>query len=174
MTADELVDALQEAWQGRRRGAFREVCAVDVHWEDPFCGEPIYGPEAIGDHAAILWEAFPDLRVEPSGERLGDGRFIAAPVQITGTHAGELPNVPPTGRVVAVQAVVYCELDPPREQLWRVRVFLDGYDAAVQVGVLPRRGSLAERALFVLRGFGARRGGSGEVEGGPPATRPPG
>jgi hypothetical protein len=73
---------------------------------------------------------------------------------------------------VSVHAIVYCELDPPRRRLWRVRVFLDGYDAAIQMGVLPRRGSLAERALLVVRGFGMRRGaGPGEVEGGPPATR---
>ncbi|HMS61926.1 MAG TPA: ester cyclase [Solirubrobacteraceae bacterium] len=172
MTPDELVDALQEAWQARRRGAFRDMLAVDVHWQDPFCAEPLYGPEAIGDHAATLWEAFPDARVEVSGERLGDGRFIAAPVRISGTHAGELPNLPPTGRPVSVHAIVYCELDPPRQRLWRVRVFLDGYDAAIQMGVLPKRGSLAERALLVVRGFGMRRGaGPGEVEGGPPATR---
>lgn len=172
MTPDELVDALQEAWQGRRRGAFRDMLAVDVHWQDPFCTEPLYGPEAIGDHAANLWEAFPDARVEASGERLGDGRFIAAPVRISGTHVGELPSLPPTGRAVSVHAVLYCELDPPRERLWRVRVFLDGYDAAVQVGVLPKRGSLAEKALLVVRGLGLRRGaGSGEVEGGPPAPR---
>ncbi len=29
--AEDLVDALQEAWTGRRRGAFRDVCAVDLH-----------------------------------------------------------------------------------------------------------------------------------------------
>jgi hypothetical protein len=42
------------------------------------------------------------------------------------------------------------------------------------MGVLPKRGSFAERAMLVVRGFGLRRAGSGEVEGGPPAPRPPG
>jgi hypothetical protein len=37
-----------------------------------------------------------------------------------------------------------------------VRGFFDLYDAAVQLGVLPSRGSLGERALLVLRGFGLR------------------
>ena len=55
-----------------------------------------------------------------------------------------------------MHAVLYCELDPPRERIWRVRVFLDAYDAAAQLGVLPRRGTLGERALLVLRGFGVR------------------
>jgi hypothetical protein len=168
--AEELVDALQEAWTGRRRGAGRDVCALDVHWQDPFLTEPLYGPEALGDHAATLWEAFPDARVEAAGERLGDGRFVAAPVRIVGTHLGELPSVPPTWRQFAVHAVLYCELDPPRERLWRVRAFFDAYDAGIQVGLLPRRGSLGERALMMVRGFGLRRGG-GEGQPGPPAER---
>jgi steroid delta-isomerase-like uncharacterized protein len=168
--AEDLVDALQEAWTGRRRSAFREVCAVDVHWEDPFLTEPLYGPEALGDHAATLWEAFPDAHVEAAGERLGDGRFVAAPVRIVGTHLGELPGLPATGRRVTVHAVLYCELDPPRERLWRVRAFFDAYDAGIQVGVLPRHGSLGERALMMVRGFGLRRGGA-EGQAGPPAPR---
>ncbi len=154
---EALLDALQGAWMGRRRGAFREMCAPDLHWEDPFCAEPLYGPDALADHAAQLWEAFPDAKVETAGARLMRGRFVGAPVKIGGTHLGELEGVTASGRYVLVHAVLYCELDPPGERLWRVRVFLDGYDAAVQVGLLPRRGSLGERALMVARGFGLRR-----------------
>jgi steroid delta-isomerase-like uncharacterized protein len=169
--SDELLDAFQAAWGARRRGAFREMCAADLHWEDPFCEEPLYGPEALADHAARLWEAFPDARVESAGQRLGDGRFVAAPVKISGTHLGELEGIPPTGRFVVVHALLYCELDPPRRAIWRVRAFFDAYDAAVQVGVLPRRGSMGERALLMVRGFGLRRQPPGTVPGGPPAER---
>lgn len=155
---ESLLDALQGAWMGRRRGAFREMCAPDVHWEDPFCTEPLHGPDAIAEHAARLWEAFPDAKVETAGSRLAHGRFVAAPVKLGGTHLGELEGVTASGHYVLVHAVLYCELDPPGEKLWRVRVFLDGYDTAVQVGLLPRRGSLGERALMLARGFGLRRG----------------
>ncbi|HEY5142325.1 MAG TPA: ester cyclase [Solirubrobacteraceae bacterium] len=157
VVVNDLLDDFQGAWTGRRRGAFRKMCAPDLHWEDPFCEEPLYGPEALADHAARLWEAFPDAKVEAAGERLFDGRFIAAPIRVSGTHLGEIEGIPPTGRYVVVHAVLYCELDPPREQLWRVRAFFDAYEAAVQVGVLPRRGSLGERALLALRGFGIGR-----------------
>jgi hypothetical protein len=37
-----------------------------------------------------------------------------------------------------------------------VRAFFDAYDAAVQLGVLPARGTFGERALLMLRGFGLR------------------
>ena len=38
----------------------------------------------------------------------------------------------------------------------RARGFFDLYDAAVQLGMLPARGSLAETALLLFRGFGLR------------------
>jgi hypothetical protein len=80
-------------------------------------------------------------------------------MKLLGTHRGELEGLTPTGRFVVVHAVLYAELDPERSRLWRVRVFLDAYGAAVQLGVLPARGTLGERALLMLRGFGLRSRG---------------
>jgi predicted ester cyclase len=153
---DELVDGLESALVGRDRSAFAAVCALDVHYEDPLTGPALRGCDALGDHAARLWVAAPDAQVERTGERLSDGRFLAAPIRVSGTHTGELPGMPATRRAFSVHAVLYCELDPPRERLWRVRAFFDLYDAAVQLGVLPAHGGVGERALMLLRGFGLR------------------
>ena len=57
-----------------------------------------------------------------------------------------------------MHGVVYCELRGTR--LLRVRVFFDLYDAAVQLGVLPARGGVGEKALLMLRGFGVRARGA--------------
>jgi steroid delta-isomerase-like uncharacterized protein len=153
---DELVDRWQAAWSGRDRSAFAAVCAPDVHYEDPVCGEPLDGPDEIAAHAARLWATFPDARIERTAARLTDGRYIAAPCKVLGTHRGELEGLPPTGRFLVVHVVFYCELDKVRRRLWRVRAFFDAYDAAVQLGVLPARGTFGERALLMLRGFGLR------------------
>ena len=51
--------------------------------------------------------------------------------------------------------MAYAEL--AGERVARIRVFFDLYAVAVQLGVLPRSGSLGERALMLLRGFGLRR-----------------
>ncbi|MGZ4278116.1 MAG: ester cyclase [Solirubrobacteraceae bacterium] len=155
----ELMDRFQAALVGRDPGAFSAVCTPDLHYEDPLCGDPLEGPEALGAHLQRLWTAFPDARVERTGERLSDGRFVAAPVKLLGTHRGELEGLAPTGRFAVVHAVLYCELDPEGTRLFRVRAFLDAYDAAVQLGVLPARGTLGERALLMLRGFGLRARG---------------
>ena len=156
---DDLIDRWQAAWVGRDRAAFIPLCTPDIHYEDPLCGEPLEGAAAVGDHAARLWAAFPDARIERTGERLTDGRFVAAPCKLLGTHRGELEGLAPTGRFVVMHLVSYCELDPDRKRLWHVRAFFDAYDAAVQLGVLPARGTLGERALFMLRGFGLRARG---------------
>jgi steroid delta-isomerase-like uncharacterized protein len=153
---EELLDGWQAAWSGRDRSAFAAVCAPDVHYEDPVCDQPLQGADQIARHAALLWKTFPDARVERTGSRLTDGRYVAAPCKILGTHRGELEGLPPTGRFMVVHTVFYCELDADRRRLWRVRAFFDAYDAAVQLGVLPARGTFGERALLMLRGFGLR------------------
>lgn len=153
---DDLLDRFQAAVSARDPGAVGAVCAPDLHYEDPFVPEPLTGSAALVTHMEQLWKAFPDARIERSGPRLHDGRFIAAPVKILGTHRGELSGLPPSGRFVVVQAVLFCELDGAQERLFRVRAFLDAYEAAVQVGVLPARGTLGSRALLALRGFGLR------------------
>jgi steroid delta-isomerase-like uncharacterized protein len=158
MTYDELIDRWEAAWTGKESSAFAELCAPDVHYEDPLTAEPLEGPAELGRHAARLWAAFPDARLEQTGQRLTDpsGQFIAAPSKLLATHREPLEGLPPTNRFVVVHCVFYCELEEGR--LRRVRAFFDLYDAAVQLGILPARGTLGEKALLVLRGFGLRAG----------------
>jgi steroid delta-isomerase-like uncharacterized protein len=162
--ADQLIDQWESAWSGREPAAFAELCTPDIHYEDPLTAEPLEGPAELGRHAARLWAAFPDARMERIGQRLTDtGKqrlsdigFIAAPSKLLATHRAPLEGLPPTNRFVVVHCVFYCEIESSR--LRRVRAFFDLYDAAVQLGVLPGRGTLGEKALLVLRGFGLRAG----------------
>ena len=135
-SVEQLVDRWQAAWTGRERRAFHEICAPDVHYEDPLCGEPLEGPDALADHAARLWATFPDARVERTGERLAGGPFVAAPCKVLGTHRGELEGLPASGRFVVVHLVCYLELDARGEQ---------GAARAVVLRRLRRRGA-ARRA----------------------------
>jgi predicted ester cyclase len=154
-----LVERFQAAWSASDPGhEFAAVCAPDLHYEDPLTFGALHGPGALTEHAVRLRTACPDARLESAGERLSNGHFVAAPVRVLGTHTGELLNVPPSGRALAAHAILYCELDEARRRIWRVRAFFDLYDAAIQLGVLPKPGSLGERALFMLRGFGLRAG----------------
>lgn len=159
MNVDGLFDGWEAAWSGRDTAAFAKVCSEDLHYEDPLTDEPLEGLEELGAHAERLWAGFPDARLERTGARLGRERFVAAPGKLLATHRAPLEGLPATNRFVVVHCVFYCELE--QERLLRVRAFFDLYDAATQLGVLPARGTMGEKALLVLRGFGLRaRGGS--------------
>ncbi len=155
MTVDALFDAWERAWSGRNPSAFVDVCTADVHYEDPLTPRPLSGVPAMAAHAERLWGAFPDARVNSAGERLTRGEFAAAPFVVLGTHRHALDGLPATGRPLRVHAVAYAQVADAR--LARVRVFFDLYAVAVQLGVLPPSGSLGERAMMLLRGFGLRR-----------------
>lgn len=153
---DELFDAWERAWSGRDPQGFEPVCdPEDVHYEDPLTPEPLESPEAIAGHAQRLWAGFPDARVQQTGPRLFDGERAAAPMKLLATHTQELEGLTATNRFIIVHGVAYAQLREGR--IHRIRVFFDLYDAAVQLGVLPKPGTLGEKALLMLRGFGLRQ-----------------
>jgi len=154
MKLDELFDGWESAWSGNEARAFEQLCTADIHYEDPLTAEPLEGVDELGAHAERLWAAFTDARLERTGERLSDGRYVAAPAKLLGTHRAPLEGLPATNRFVVVHCVFYCELN--HDRLHRVRAFFDLYEAATQLGVLPGRGTLGEKALLMLRGFGLR------------------
>ena len=154
MHTDAVFDAWERAWSGRDPSAFGRVCHPDVRYEDPLTPEPLAGPDAIAAHADDLWRAFPDARVNATGDRLGDGVHACAPCKILGTHEGRIGGVTRTGRFLVVHALVYAELEDRR--LLRARAFFDVHGAATALGVLPQPGTMGEKALLLLRGFGLR------------------
>jgi steroid delta-isomerase-like uncharacterized protein len=156
VSADALIDGWQAAWSGHDPSAFGDVCATGVQYEDPLTEQPLNGLDALAEHAGRLWEAFPDARLERTGERLASGDLVAAPCKLVATHRLPLGGLPATNRFVVMHCVFYCELQ--RERLFRVRGFYDVYDVARQLGVLPAFGTMGGKALLMLRGFGFRRG----------------
>jgi steroid delta-isomerase-like uncharacterized protein len=152
LAPDLLADRWVEAWVS---GRFAAVCTVDVHYEDPGTRNPLSGVGSLESHARALLEAFPDLRVERTGPRVGDESYACVPWRAVGTHTGQLGPLPAGNRFVTLHGVHFIELKDGRVQ--RARGFFDLYDAGIQLGLLPSRGSLSETALLLLRGFGLRR-----------------
>jgi steroid delta-isomerase-like uncharacterized protein len=163
VSTDQLIDRWEAAWTDKDSSAFAALCCADIHYEDPLTPEPLEGAAELGRHAARMWAAFPDARMERTGERLSNGTFVAAPCKLLATHRESLEGLPASNRFLVVHCVFYCELRD--ERMLRIRAFFDLYDAAVQLGVLPARGTLGEKALLVLRGFGLRaaRGTEGRL-----------
>ena len=158
MDVDRLIDRWEAAWSSKDPDSFGRVCVREVHYEDPLTDEPLEGVDELARHAERLWAGFPDARLERTGERLSDGRFVAAPSKLLATQKAPLESLHTSNRFIVVHCVFYCELR--RQKLLRVRAFFDLYDAATQLGVLPAHGTMGEKALLLLRGFGLRAGRS--------------
>jgi steroid delta-isomerase-like uncharacterized protein len=155
---ESLVEGLatrwRTAWSEGTRTAFAACCSAGVQYEDPVAREPLTGLDAIAEHAQTLRKALPDLRVEAVGQAVTEGQFACVPWRLLGTHRGPIAAIPASNRFVVVQGVHYLEVADGRVR--RARGFFDLYDAAIQLGLLPGRGSLAESALMIVRGFGLR------------------
>ena len=155
---DAAAAAWLGAWAGRELGAFEAVCAPEVTYEGPVTDGVLRGPRTLAAHAHALWLAFPDLSLEAGGDVLERGLLCAVPWVAGGTQRGEFAGVPATRRRLQLRGIDCLELAGGR--VLRARSFFDLHDAAVQLGVLPARGTVSERALLTLRGFGLRlRGG---------------
>ena len=154
MKVDQLFDEWERAWSGRDQARFEPLCAEGFQYEDPLTPEPLRGAAALAEHAQRLWTAFPDARLNSTGERLHGGAFACAPCKLLGTHREPLGNIAATGRFLVVHAVVYAELE--EGTLLRARAFFDVHDAGVQLGLFPKPGTAGHRALLMLRGFGLR------------------
>jgi steroid delta-isomerase-like uncharacterized protein len=155
---EELADRWAAAWEGRR--LFSSCCTPDVGYEDPLTTDPLDGTDLLERHAQRLRTALPGLRLERRAPPLGGGPgegFACLPWRLAGTHRGELAGLPATERYLVVHGVHYAELSDGL--IRRARGFFDLHGVGAELGFVPGRGSLAETALLMLRGFGLRRRG---------------
>ncbi|NLT05071.1 MAG: ester cyclase [Solirubrobacterales bacterium] len=150
---DDLAATWTAAWSAA--GAFTGCCSAEITYEDPLAPTTLSGLAELEAHAVRLRDAFPDVRVEPTAPSLARGDHACIPWKLSGTNRGPLAMLPATDRPVALHGLHYLELSDGRVR--RARGFLDLYDAATQLGVLPARGGFGEQALLMLRGFGLRR-----------------
>jgi steroid delta-isomerase-like uncharacterized protein len=153
-TLDRLGDRWEAGWSHGDRDEFALCCTVDVRYEDPLTDGLIEGVDALDQHVKRLRRALPDLRVERAGRRISEAGFGCLPWRIAGTQRGDLGDIPATNKFLTLHGIHYVELRD--DLICRVRGFYDVYDAATQLGLLPKNGSLAQNALLMLRGFGLR------------------
>jgi hypothetical protein len=150
---DRLAAEWTAAWT--TDAGFAVCCSAELTYEDPLAAQPLVGLVEFEAHAARLREAFPDAAVEQTAPPLGRGDFACVPWKLAGTNRGALGMLPATDRFVTLHGLHYLELTDGRVR--RARGFLDLYDAATQLGLLPARGGWGEQALMLIRGFGLRR-----------------
>ncbi|MBV9022829.1 MAG: ester cyclase [Streptomycetaceae bacterium] len=144
------------------RTAFEALAAGDLdrfadltHEDAVFDVLPIgeqRGRTAIREHYEKLRAALPDATLTLEGVT-GDDRRAAIEWRMTGTFEGKpFEGITPNHHKVDLRGVDFMEIDSGR--IRHDRVAFDGVEFARQVGMLPHRGSTADRAM--LAAFNAK------------------
>lgn len=153
-----FIERWGEAWNSHDPEGVVALCTEDVVLSDPALAEPVHGREAVRKYLEEVWRAFPDLAIAtPEAPFVDVGRQRAAlPWRITGTMLGPDPSgFAPTGGRADVPGI---DLYDFRDGLLaRIRTTYDLMDWGRQMGLVPARGSRAERMAIRLQRLGAGR-----------------
>jgi steroid delta-isomerase-like uncharacterized protein len=136
------------AWNDRDAERIASFFAEDAVYEDRGAGETLSGREGIRSHAERVHRGFPDLRFELVRAAHGDS-FTAGEWRSSMTHRGEFAGLAPTGRVVESSGVDVATLDGDGT-ITHLASYYDGAAIMRSLGLLPARGSRAERAVVRL------------------------
>jgi steroid delta-isomerase-like uncharacterized protein len=114
MEGEDLVRKLTEAWNSHDAAQVAACYARDATVLDPAYPEPLAGPEAVGQDAAGVFAAFPDITFRAT-KVIADGGTVVVEAMAGGTHTGplRLPTglIPATGRRLEFSEASFLDLD---------------------------------------------------------------
>jgi steroid delta-isomerase-like uncharacterized protein len=142
------------AWNARDPDRIASFFAPEAVYDDRGAGAVARGREQIREHVARVHAAFPDLHFDLHRAAHGPD-FTAAEWTSTMTHRGPLDGLPATGRAVSSAGVDVATLDSQG----RIAALVSYYDGAAimrDLGILPGRGSRAERIFARLASLPGR------------------
>jgi steroid delta-isomerase-like uncharacterized protein len=143
------------AWNAHDPDAVAAFFAPTAVYDDRGASQLATGREAIRAHAAAVMAAFPDLRFEIVRVAHGDG-FSTGEWRAQMTHRGDLLGLAGTGRRAESAGVDVATLDGDG-LITHLVSYYDGAALMRDLGLLPRRGSRAERALLRIASIGRLR-----------------
>lgn len=138
-TAPEvIVEAFMNAWNARDVDRIVSFYADDALYEDVTnvgnqWATPWRGRDAIHDAVREMFAALPDLAFEMHAVRTGKD-FAVLEWTMTGTHTGDWPTLPATGRPISVRGVSVLEF--AGAAIRRQHDYWDGFRFSSQLGVL--------------------------------------
>jgi predicted ester cyclase len=118
-----------EAWNGDDLSVVDEL----VH-RDYEVGGVGTGPEAVKRNIATYRTAFPDLRTTIE-QLIAEGEWVAVRLTLYGTHPGPLGGIPPSGKPIAMNELVFWKVvDGELREIWSQG---DALGLRIQIGAIP-------------------------------------
>ena len=118
-------DLMRQFYDSFNSGNFNEfdkfmTSDIIEHNPDPFIKSDKKGAEYVKEVTQTYKQAFPDLKMEPD-YIVEEGDKLIAHLKITGTHTGNLGDIPPTNKKINVEAFdMVCFKDDKASEHWQV------------------------------------------------------
>src|SRR5215470_13833453 len=131
---DRIVDDWATAWSSREPDKLLSLFTDDCVYEDVTFGAINHGKKELRAFAEAVFAGVPDFKIELTA-RFGAGTWAGMEWVMSGTHNGDFPGMPATGKRFSTRGVTMLELEAGK-----IRRNSDYWDAAGvmrQVGLLP-------------------------------------
>jgi steroid delta-isomerase-like uncharacterized protein len=146
------------AWNSHEPERLLGLMTDDIVYDDSAWPRTMRGHADVREFLDHTWRAFPDLTFDGVGGPLvaSDGPRAAFWWRGQATNTGPIdpPGVPPTGKRIEFEGADFHEYRDGK--VARLRIVFDMADATRQLGLLPDRGSIGERAMVLLQRLKAR------------------
>lgn len=142
-------------WNSGDGAAVAKCVTEDTIWHDPSLDAPAHGRTGVEKFVADTVRSFPDVAyTNPFPPVLAaDGRLALVPWRMTGTHLGPIdpPGFGPTGKKLDLLVIDAWQFRSGL--IWRSQATWDLTEMLLQLGLMPPRGSAAERAMARAQRF---------------------
>ena len=126
----------EEVWNQKNLGLIDELVATDyVHHDVQSADQK--GIEAYKQFVDLYLKAFPDIRFNIEDE-ISDGDTAVIRWTVTGTHNGDLPGLPRTGRPISVTGITIARLSDGK--------FIESWNNWDALGMMQQLGAVPTEA----------------------------
>ena len=127
-----------DAWNSHDVERVLACLTADAVYEDVPLGAVNRGHDEARQFILAGWAAFPDLRFETTGSAIS-GEHGRAEWTMSGTHRGDFPGLPATGKTFSVRGVSVLDLTAGGHTIRHVRDYWDFTTVLRQLGFMPEQ-----------------------------------
>ena len=131
---DKILDDWEAAWSVHDIDKLLSLFTDDCVYEDVTLGAVHHGKAELKGFADLLFAAFPDFKVELASGFIA-GNWAGAEWTMSGTHKGDLPELPATGKHFSVRGSTIRELR--KGKIKRNSDYFDRVTFLKQLGIMP-------------------------------------
>jgi steroid delta-isomerase-like uncharacterized protein len=155
---EEFVDRWIAAWNSYQPERVLELMTDDIVYDDSGWPQTMRCHAQVRELLDFTWRAFPAFTVQRVGGPLvaSEGPRAAFWWRCHMTNSGPIdpPGIPATGKRIEYEGADFHEYRDGK--VARLRIVFDMADISRQLGLLPERGSVAERAMVGMQKLRAR------------------